>query len=93
MVFLPRPPLPASPPLIRDEVAELPLLRDLGAGLGANQMIEPAGKLALVRIGEMVGEQFGDGEAEHAVAEEFEPLIVLVRLARSSARSHASEQA
>ena len=93
MVFLRRPPLPASPPLIRMKSPSCHCLRDLGAGLGAHEMIEPAGKLSLARIGEMVGEQFGNGEAEHAVAEELEPLIVLVGLGRSIARSHASRRA
>ncbi len=65
----------------QDEIAELPGLRHLGAGLGADQMIEPAGKLALIGVGELVGEKLGDGEPEHAVAEELEPLIVLVGLA------------
>ena len=40
----------------QDEVAKLPGLRHLGAGLGADQMIEPAGKLAFISVGEMVGE-------------------------------------
>ncbi len=77
----------AAPPAHRlaaahqDEVAEPPVLRHLGAGLGTDQMIEPAGKLAFISVGEMVGEKLGDGEAEHAVAEELEALIVLVGLA------------
>ena len=57
-----------------------PLLRDLGAGLGAHELIEPAGQLSLARLGEGVGQQFGNGQAEHPVAQELEPLIVLVGL-------------
>ena len=64
-----------------DEIAKLPGLGYLGAGLGADQMIEPAGKLAFISVWKLVGEKLGDGEAEHAVAEELEAFIVLVRLA------------
>ena len=55
-------------------------MRDLGAGLGAHELIEPAGQLSLARLGEGVGQQFGNGQAEHPVAQELEPLIVLVGL-------------
>ena len=88
MVFLPRPPLSASPPLIRMSSPKLPFLGDLGAGLGAHELIVAAGKLAFARLGKGLSQKLGDGEPEHAVAEELEPLIVLVRLERGSARSH-----
>ncbi len=65
-------------------------MRYLGAGLGADEMIEPAGKLAFARVGKAIGQKLGDGKPEHAVAQEFEPLIVLVRLRARCARSHAS---
>ena len=84
MVLLRRPPLSASPPLIRMSCAELPFLGDLGAGLGAHELIVAAGKLAFARLGKGLEQKLGDGEAEHAVAEEFEPLIVLVRLERAA---------
>src|SRR5581483_3089115 len=65
----------------QDEVAELPRLRHLGAGLGAHEIVEPAGKLALIGLGEMVGQDLGDRKSEHPVAKEFEAFVVLVRLA------------
>ncbi len=78
MVFLRRPPLPGFAAAHQDEVAEFPVLGNLGAGLGAHEVIEPARKLALARLGKGVGQELGDGEPQHAVAEEFETLIVLV---------------
>src|SRR5690242_20069055 len=75
----------------QDEIAKPPGLGYLGAGFGADQMIEPAGKLALVCVRKLVGEKLGNGEAEHAVAEELEAFIVLVRLA-ARARAGVGER-
>jgi len=48
---------------------------NLGAGLAAYQVGEPARQLALVRLGEGTKQHVGDDEAEDVVAEEFQPLI------------------
>src|SRR5262249_29147692 len=66
----------------QDELAELPVLRDLGAGLGAHQLIVAPRKLPFARLGKACGQELGNGEPENAVAQEFEPLIVLVWLER-----------
>ena len=55
-------------------------MRHLGARLGAHKMVEPARKLALARIREVGGEKLRHRQSQHAVAEELEPLIVLVGL-------------
>src|SRR4029077_4995556 len=68
----------------QDELAELPILRDLGAGLGAHELIVAPRKLPFARLGKARGQEFGNGEPEAAVAEKFEPLVVLVRLERGA---------
>src|SRR3990172_3202400 len=71
----------------QDEVAEVPLLCNLGAGLGPHEGIEPARQLALVRLGEAIGQELCDSEPQHAGAEELKTLIFLVGVcARPRAR-------
>ena len=80
MVFFRRPPAVGLAAAHQDELPEVPGGRDLGAGLGAHQVIEPAREIPFMDVEKAVGEELGDGEPEHAVAQEFEPLIVLIRL-------------
>src|SRR6476646_4401603 len=65
-----------------DDLAKLPALSDIGTSLGAYQLIESSGELPFARLRKARGQELGDGEPEHAVAQKFEPLIILVRLER-----------
>ena len=55
---------------------------DLGAGLLAHQIGEPARQLALVGLGKGAEQHVGNDQAEHVVAEEFQPLIAAGAVAR-----------
>ena len=55
--------------------ADIPDGGDCGAGLAADQSREAAGQVALVGLRKGIIQPVGDGEPEHAVAEEFEPLV------------------
>ena len=51
--------------------------RDLVQAVLAHEVGAHAGEIALVGPGEALEQQARDGEAEHRVAEEFEPLVVV----------------
>ena len=51
--------------------------RHLGAGFLAHQIGEPARQLAFVGLRESAIEHVGNDQAEHMVAEEFQPLIAV----------------
>ena len=55
--------------------AQPDLLRDLRQHRLGNQMAEPAAKAAFLLVGEPLGKPFGDQQAEHAVADEFQPFV------------------
>ena len=57
--------------------ADVPFVGDRGAGLAAHQLGEPHRQFAFARLREALVEHIGDDDAEHAVAEELEPLIGL----------------
>ena len=65
-------------------------MRDVGAGLGPDELIEPARELAFARLGEGIRQELGNGETEHAVAEEFQTLIVVVE-SRARARARVGQ--
>ena len=54
-----------------------PFERNLGAALLAHEIGETARQFALVGVRKRRVQHVGDDEAEHAVAEKFEPLIAL----------------
>jgi hypothetical protein len=63
---------------------DAPLLRDLGAALAAHEIGEAARQVALVGFGKGGVEHVGDGETEHAVAQELQALVA-ARAARGGA--------
>ena len=63
---------------------DIPGRGDLGAAFPAHEFRQTPGELALRRAGERPEEQFGDGEAEHTVAQEFQALIALPTGLRSA---------
>ena len=65
--------------------------RDLGAGLAAHQPIVAARELALARGRKLLVQELGDGEAEHAVADELQALVVAA-LALAPAHARVRER-
>src|SRR5690625_987773 len=65
-----------------DMLSKPDLARNLGQHLAPDKRVEAGGKLALRRIGEFFQQRFRDAEAEHPVAQEFQPLIVGPRRVR-----------
>ena len=65
---------------------DVPFLRDRRAGLAPHQLGEPHRQFALGRLRIGLVEHFGDDDAEHAVAEELEPLIGMPAPARARRR-------
>ena len=55
-----------------------------GAGLPADQPIVPAGEFAFAGLGMRLVQHFSDSKAEHAVADEFEPLVIMAHAALRS---------
>ena len=66
-------------------VAELELARDLGAGLLAHQRLEARASSPSAASGKAREQHLGDDQAEHAVAEELQPLVVPARAAMPAA--------
>ena len=62
-----------------DQAAQPDLLGDRRKRLGVDQRVQPHRQLALGRVGEGAVEHLGHDEAEHAVAEELQPLVVDAR--------------
>ena len=60
--------------------ADAELATDLGAALARHQGVQPARQFALWLIREELEQPVGDGEAEHTIAEEFEPLVMTVAM-------------
>ena len=60
---------------------------DLGAGFAGDQRIVAAAHLAFGLIGEALVKPVGDDQAEHPVAEEFEPLIGVAAMAAMGQRA------
>ena len=58
-----------------DGGAEIDRARDVGAGLLAHEIGEPARQLAFVRRREAAKQQIGDHEPEHVIAEKLETLV------------------
>ena len=57
--------------------AEIHARADIGAGFLAHQIGEPARQLAFVRLREGAIEHVGNHQAQHMIAEEFQPLIAV----------------
>ncbi|MNT73960.1 hypothetical protein D3C72_2127240 [compost metagenome] len=49
---------------------------DLGAALGADELVQPDRKLAFVGIAKCLEQKLGNTKPQHPVSKEFEPLIV-----------------
>ena len=60
---------------------------DVGADRAGDERVEPLGELALGFRREQLPQPFGDDEAEDAVAEEFQPLVILGGLAAMGQRA------
>ena len=58
-----------------DRGAEIDRARDVGAGLPPHQVGKPARQLAFIRLGIGAEQHVGDRQAQHMVAEKFQPLI------------------
>ena len=86
-----RPPDCASPAPSCRWRPDVPGDRDLGAGLAAHEFGQAAGQFAFGRVGKGLIEHFGDGEAEHPVAQELEPLIACARPC-SSGSAHMGQR-
>jgi len=67
--------------------AHAQLARDVGAHRAGDQRVEPLRQLSLGLLGEELPQPFRHDEAEDAVAEEFEPLVILRRLAAVGERA------
>ena len=84
----------APPPALRlaraeaDMVAEAPDFRELGAALAPHELGEALREVALIGRRELPVEKRGDHEAEHAIAEELEPLIAFDARAGTRNRAH-----
>src|SRR5580700_5198823 len=76
-----------------DRSTELDGDGDLGAGLLAHQIGEPARQLAFVGFGEGAEQHVGNHQAEHMIAEELEPLIGAGAVARALERGNVGERA
>ena len=61
----------------RDMRPDVPLERDLGAGLAPHKLGEPHRELPLARLRKGLIEPARDHHAEHPVAKKFEPLVGL----------------
>ena len=72
-----RPPERASPAAELEAGPDVPGERDLGAGLAPHEVGEAARQFALRALRESQEQQLRDGEAEHPVAQELEPLVAL----------------
>ena len=70
-----------------DVAREVERAADLGAGLARHQRIVAAAHLALGLAREPLVEPAGDDQAEHAIAEEFEPLIGVAAVAAVGQRA------
>ncbi|EZP56533.1 hypothetical protein BW41_00680 [Sphingomonas sp. RIT328] len=68
-------------------IAHTEFARDFGAGRAGDERVEPLRQMALGLVREQLPQPFGDDQAEDAVAEEFEPLIILRRLAAVGQRA------
>ena len=51
------------------------LLADFGQHRLGHQMRQPRAELAFLLVGKALGQPLGDQQAEHAVADEFQPLV------------------
>jgi hypothetical protein len=49
----------------------------LGAGAALYQRVEQPGQITFARLGLHFGDEFGDGQPEHPVAQKLKPLIVV----------------
>ena len=95
IVSLSRPPLPASESLSTSDGAEIERARHVGAGAAAHQAVVEAGELALAGRRIDLAQELGDGEAQHAVAQELQPLVVAALgrgLAHAGVRQRLLEQ-
>ena len=68
-----------------DMRAEIEEACDLGAGTFADKRIKVPGKLHLAGLGKQPIEQSGDGEAQHAVAQKLQPLVIVAAMGRARA--------
>ena len=74
---------------------EIERARHVGAGAAAHQAVVEAGELALVGRRVDLAQQLGDGEPQHPVAQELEPLVVAALgrgLAHAGMRQRLLEQ-
>ena len=62
------------------------LAADLGADAARDEHVQPPRQFALGLVRKEAVEPVGDGDAEHPVAEEFEPLIIVLAEARMGQR-------
>src|SRR6476660_4208439 len=75
--------------------AEIQGASDLRAGATADQPVEESGKLTFAGRRIILAQELGDAEAQHAVAQEFEPLVVAALgggLAHAGVRQRLLEQ-
>src|SRR5580692_7043013 len=75
-----------------DRGAKLDGAGDLGAGFLAHQVGEPSRQLTFVGLGEAAKQQVGNHQAQHMVAEEFEPLVGTRTIAHALERGNVSER-
>ena len=61
--------------------------RDVGAGLAAHQVGEPARQFAFVGFREGAEQHVGDDQAEHMIAQKFQPLIAVGPIAAGQRRN------
>ena len=79
-----RRPAASSPAETTSRAPESHRLRHLGQGFAPHEMRVAARQFAFALVGEAAPQQFGDDEAEDAVAQEFEPLVAAARAAAAA---------
>jgi hypothetical protein len=74
-----RPPVAISDFAQAQHLAQVDLAGDVGAGFLAHERVEAGRKLPLARLGVVGQKRLGHHEAQHAVAQKFQTLVVGAR--------------